>query len=127
MGRAAVVQPVILPRPRMIRLRLGLFRFKGNTILCEDEGWSLKFSGSSWRIDCYEYQQNDRMITFGGEGATSQWDVFIPPKLLWDDGDRETLDDYMESQVLNRITMALQWMGFSVGFYFEDPDDSRIS
>jgi hypothetical protein len=112
----------------MTRPRQGLFRFKGNIILCEDEGWSLKFSGSSWRVDRYEYRQNDRTITFGGEGgATSQSDIFIPPKLVWDDGKSETLDDDMESQVLKRITMALQWMGFSVGFFYISPDDPRIS
>jgi hypothetical protein len=60
------------------------------------------------------------MITFGGEGATDQWDIYIPQKLYWDYGDREPLDNDTESQVLDRVTMALQWMGLSVGFFFED-------
>jgi hypothetical protein len=111
----------------MTRLRQGLFRLKGNTILCEDEGWSLKYSGSSWRIDCYEYRQDSRVITFGGEGATSQWDIFIPRKLQWGDGAHENLDDYAESFVLARITVALQWLGVSVGFFFIDETDPRIT
>jgi hypothetical protein len=84
----------------------------------------MTFSGSSWRIDTYVYRQSDRAITLGGEGATTQWDIFIPPKLKWDDG--EPLDDQAESQVLNRITMAVQSMGFSVGFFFQDENDRRI-
>jgi hypothetical protein len=67
------------------------------------------------------------MITFGGEGAGDQWDIFIPPKLRWDDGQREALGGDAESQVLNRITMAIQWMGLSVGFFFEDENDPRVS
>jgi hypothetical protein len=107
-----------------MRPRKGIFRFKGNTIICEDDGWSLTFSGSTWRIDTYVYRHGDRKITFGGEGATSQWDVFIPPKLTWDNG--EQLDDSVELQILNRVTEAIQSMGFSVGFFFKDENDRRI-
>jgi hypothetical protein len=84
----------------------------------------MTFSGSSWRIDSYVYRHGDRTITFGGEGASSQWDVFIPPQLKWNCGD--TLDDRAESEVLNRITGAIQSMGLSVGFFFLDEDDKRI-
>jgi len=49
----------------------------------------------------------------------------MPPKLKWDDG--EFLTDAAESQVLNRITMAIQSIRFSVGFHFEDQNDKRIN
>jgi hypothetical protein len=124
MARAAILQPEVWPRPLLTRPRQGVFRFKGNTIVCKDKDWSITFSGSSWRIDSYVYRQGNRTITFGGEGATSQWDIFIPPRLKWDDG--ELLDDCAESQVLNRITAAIQSMGFNVGFFFEDENDRRI-
>ena len=121
MPHAAILQPEIFPRPNLIRPRKGFF--KGNTIVCKDEGWSLTFSGSSWRIDCYKYQQNEKTITLGGEGTASQWDIFIPPKLRWDDVGDEPLDDFTEAQIQRRITVALQWIGLDVGFFFLEPSD----
>jgi hypothetical protein len=87
-----------------------------NTVACDDEGWSLTFSGSSWHMDRYEYSECGRTITFGGEGAAGRWDIFIPPQLAWDDARAEPLDDATRDRILKRVTAAIQWLGFSVGF-----------
>jgi hypothetical protein len=88
----------------------------------------LTFSGSSWRIDCYEYRQGNQTITFGGEGgSTVQLDINIPPNLYWDADRQNPLDSVQESQVLRRITAAIQSMGVGAAFFFEDPNDPRIN
>ena len=62
MERAAVLQPKIHPVPA---LRRPWFK---NKIVC-DEGWSVAFSGSSWRVDRYDYYEEGKHLILGGEGA----------------------------------------------------------
>jgi hypothetical protein len=111
MGRSAVVQDEVWPRPALRK------RWFKNTIVCEDEGWSLTYSGSTWRIDRYDYRENGRLMTFGGEGASKQMDIFLTPDLSWEDAPTQSIDEETRRVILRRITAALQWAGFSVGFF----------
>jgi len=113
----AVLQPKIYPLPSLRRPgRIGPF-FKKNIVICDDEGWSLTFSGSTWRIDCYEYAEGDRKVTFGGEGAAGQWDVFVPRTMAWDGVPNDAMDEATRYRVLHRVTAAIQWMGLDVGLF----------
>jgi hypothetical protein len=112
-GRTAELQNRISPLP-ILRRRW----FKRNTILCE-EGWSLTFSGSS-RVDTYDYCENERHIIFGGEGSGPQMDIFLYSHLAWEDAPRDNVDEQTRQRVLHNITAALQWAGFSVGFFSID-------
>lgn len=113
MGRSAVLQPIC---PALSVLRRPWFKNK----IVSDEGWSLSFSGSSWRIDRYDYFEGDRHLVLGGEGASGQMDIFICPTLNWDDPPGMVLDDKTTERVLYNITSALQWAGFRVGFFMLD-------
>src|SRR5258708_40168706 len=70
MGRAAVLQPKIHPVPA---LRKPWFK---NKIIC-DEGWSVALSGSSWRVDRYNYYEEDKHLILGGEGAAGEVGIFF--------------------------------------------------
>jgi hypothetical protein len=109
-GKTAELQPAIDPLPR---LRKSWFK---NKITC-DEGWYLTFSGSSWRIDRYDYYENGRHLVLGGEGATGQMDIFVGPQLAWDDSPCELLDESTQWRALHNITAALQFAGFQVGIF----------
>jgi len=109
-AKTSVLQPVIKPRSVLRRLW-----FK-NKIVAED-GWSISFSGSSWRIDRYDYFEGGRHLVLGGEGASGMMEIAIPKKLAWEDPPNEELDDQTKSRVLENLTSALQWAGFSVGFF----------
>jgi hypothetical protein len=112
-GRSAVLQPKIYPLPSLHKPW-----FK-NKIVCDD-GWSLSFSGSSWRIDTYDYYEKDRHLVLGGEGASGQMDIFLSTTLTWDDPPNLILDEPTRKRVLHNITAALQWAGYSVGFFSLD-------
>ena len=47
-------------------------------------------------------------------------EVVIPQKLVWDDPPNEELDKQTRTRVLENLTSALQWDGFSVGFVVLD-------
>src|SRR3984957_18873679 len=69
MARAAVLEPKLYPVPA---LRRPWFK---NKIICE-EGWSVAFSGSSSRVDRYDYYEKGKHLILGGEGAgflTANW------------------------------------------------------
>jgi hypothetical protein len=100
-----VLQPDIYPLPA---LRRPWFK---NKIIC-DEGWSLSFSGSSWRIDRYDYYEGQRHLILGGEGAAGQMDIFLDTTLVWSEPVGVVLDDETRTRVLHNITAALQWAGF---------------
>jgi hypothetical protein len=50
-----------------------------------------RVSGSSWRVDRYDYYEEGKHLVLGGEGAAGQMDIFytgpwlgaIPPMWLW--------------------------------------------
>jgi len=108
-ARPAVLQPKTYPLPSLRKVW-----FK-NKLVC-DEGWSLSFSDSSWRIDRYDYYEGDRHLVLGGEGATGQMDIFLSPTLTWDNPPNLILDEQSRTRVLHNITAALQRAGFiSVG------------
>jgi hypothetical protein len=118
-GRSAVLQP---SAPPLSLLRRPWFKNK----IVSDDGWSLSFSGSSWRIDCYDYFEEGRHLILGGEGASGQMDIFLTKTLRWNDPCDVTLDDETRGRVLYNITSALQWAGFSVGFFeLEDSNGSE--
>jgi hypothetical protein len=108
-GRSSKLQPKIHPLPI---LRRPWFR---NRIVC-DEGWSVAFSGSSWRIDRYDYFEDGKHLILGGEGACGMMEILLESDLVWDDPPYVRLDDATRERVLHNITAALQWAGFSVGF-----------
>ena len=56
-------------------------------------------------------------MIFGGEGAFQQWDIFIPKALSWKDTPGQIVDEETRNLILKRITVAIQWMGISVGFF----------
>jgi hypothetical protein len=112
-GRSAVLQPRV---PPLSVLHRPWFKNK----IVSDEGWSLSFSGSSWRIDRYEYFEEGRHLVLSGEGSTDQMDIVINPTLKWSDPPDVILDDRTREKVLYNITSALQWAGFSVGFIMLD-------
>ena len=86
--------------------------------IVSEEGWSISFSGSSWRIDrSNDYWEMGRHLVLGGEGGTGTMEVVIPQKLIWDDPPNEELDNETRRRVLENLTSALQWAGFSVGFF----------
>ena len=115
MGGSAELQPKIFPLPALRKPW-----FKRNTIVCE-EGWSVQYSGSSWRVDRYDYFENGRQMVFSGEGA-GQMDIFLYPHLAWEDSPQKNVDELTRQRVLYNITAALQWAGFSVGFFsMSDP------
>jgi hypothetical protein len=116
MGRSAVLQEQVSPLPS---LRKPWFK---NTIFCDDEGWSLTYSGSTWRFDRFDYRENGRLMTLGGEGALGQMDLFLPPNLAWEDAPSQSIDEAKQSVILRRITGALQWAGFQVGFFEIAPE-----
>ena len=109
-GKSAVLQPRI---PPLSVLHRPWFKNK----IVSDEGWSLSFSGSSWRIDRYDYFEEGRHLALSGEGALGQMDILISPTLTWDDPPGVALDDRTRERVLYNITSAFQWAGFSVGFF----------
>lgn len=111
--KTSVLQPIIQPRSL---LRRPWFK---NKIISKD-GWSISFSGSSWRIDRYDYWEGKRHLVLGGEDGTGTMEIFIPQKMVWDDPPNEELDDQTRARVLENLTYALQWAGFSVGFFFEE-------
>ena len=114
-GRSAVLQPSV---PPLSLLRRPWFKNK----IVSDDGWSLAFSGSSWRIDRYDYFEEGRHLVLTGEGASGQMDIFLTRALRWNDPQDVTLDDKTRERVLYNITSALQWAGFSVGFFeLDDP------
>jgi hypothetical protein len=121
MGRSAVLQDQVWPVPS---LRKPWFK---NAIFCDDEGWSLTYSGSTWRVDRFDYRENGRLITFGGEGAVGQMDLFLPPNLAWEDAPSQSIDEATQNVILRRITGALQWAGFKVGFFEMMPNNHRPS
>ena len=113
--KSAVLQPRI---PPLSVLRRPWFKNK----IVSDDGWSLSFSGSSWRIDRYDYFEKDRHLVFGGEGVSGQMDIIITKALRWDDRPDAVLDDETRERVLYNITSALQWAGYGVGFVeLDDP------
>lgn len=115
-GRSAVLQPEIHPLPTLRQPW-----FKKNTIVC-DEGWSLSFSGSTWRVDRYDYREDGRHLVLGGEGAAGQMDIFTSANLTWEVPANVVLDDETRARVLHNVTAALQWAGFKVGFFsLDDP------
>jgi len=73
-GRSAELQPDINPLPS---LHKPWFKNK----IVSDEGWSLSFSGSSWRIDRYDYYEGEQHLVLGGEGAAGQMDIFLTDTL----------------------------------------------
>lgn len=111
-AKTSVLQPKIEPRSVLRRPW-----FKNRVV--SDDGWFISFSGSSWRIDKYEYREEGHHLVLGGEGACGTMEVFVPAKLVWDDPPNEELDDQTRTRVLENITAALQWAGFSVGFFYE--------
>ena len=111
-AKTSVLQPRIEPRSF---LRRPWFKDK----IISDDGWSISFSGSSWRIDKYDYWEGGRHLVFGGEGACGSMEVFVPARLVWDDPPNEELDEQTRTRVLENITAALQWAGFSVGFFLD--------
>ena len=112
-SKSAVLQLTI---PPLSILRKPWFKNK----IVSDDGWSLSFSGSSWRIDRYDYFEEDRHLVLGGEGASGQMDIFIYPKLKWENPPDMVLDDETAERVLYNITSALQWAGYSVGLFMLD-------
>jgi hypothetical protein len=114
MTRGAELQPRIYPLPTLRRPW-----FKRGRIIC-DEGWSVSYSGSSWRIDRYDYYENDRHLILSGEGGSSQMDIFIDAEMFWDDTARVRVEETDMKRVLNNLTAALQWDGFEVGFFRTD-------
>jgi hypothetical protein len=110
MGRAAVLQPKIHPVPA---LRRPWFK---NKIIC-DEGWSVAFSGSSWRVDRYDYYEEGKHLILGGEGAAGQMDIFetvpwlgaIPPMWLWM---RRRRKEYFATLLLRSSGLASTWDSF---------------
>jgi hypothetical protein len=116
MARQAVLQPEIYPVPALRR------RWFKNKIICE-EGWSVAFSGSSLRIDRYDYYEEGKHLILGGEGAAGQMDIFLHQTLTWDDPPGAAMDEKTRERVLRNITVGLQWAGFSVGFFLlEEPE-----
>jgi len=113
---SAALQPEIYPLPRLRRPWFTRPWFQRNKIICE-EGWSLSFSGSSWRIDRYDYFEDERHLVLGGEGGTGQMDVFVGEEIFWEEPSGVRLDELTRQRVLHNITAALQWAGFSVGFF----------
>jgi len=59
-----------------------------------------------------------------GEGASGQMDIFLTKTLSWNNPQDVTLDDKTRERVLYNITSALQWAGFSVGFF--ELDDPKV-
>ena len=59
-------------------------------------------------------------MTLGGEGATMQWDVFVPQCLVWDESQADVVDEETRERILRRIAAGIQSMGFSVGFFALD-------
>jgi len=116
-SRSAVLQPRV---PPVSVLHKPWFK---NRIVSDDD-WSLSFSGSSWRIDRCDYFEEDRHLVLGGEGASGQMDIVITPTLRWSDPPDVVLDDKTRERVLYNITSALQWAGFSVGFFMLDDPNS---
>jgi hypothetical protein len=112
-SRSAVLQPRV---PPLSVLRRPWFKNK----IVSDDGWSLSFSCSSWRIDRYDYFEDGRHLVLSGEGATGQMDIVISPTLMWNDPPDVVVDDETRERVLYNITSALQWAGFSVGFVMLD-------
>jgi hypothetical protein len=117
MGRAAVLQAKIHPVPA---LRRPWFK---NKIIC-DEGWSVAFSGSSWRVDRYDYYEEGKHLILGGEGAAGQMDIFLNRTLAWGDPPNVAMDEETQERVLRNITVAFQWAGFDVGFFLLDEPES---
>lgn len=116
-GKSAVLQPRV---PPLSALHKPWFKNK----VVSDDGWSLSFSGSSWRIDRYDYFEEGRHLVLGGEGAAGQMDIFMTPTLRWNDPPNVVLDDATRERVLYNITSALQWAGFSVGFFMLDEPET---
>jgi len=116
-SRSAVPQPRV---PPVSVLHKPWFKNR----IVSDDGWSLSFSGSSWRIDRYDYFEKDRHLVLGGEGASGQMDIVITPTLRWSDPPDVVLDDKTRERILYNITSALQWAGFSVGFFMLDDPNS---
>jgi hypothetical protein len=117
MARAAVLQPKIHPVPA---LRRPWFK---NKIIC-DEGRSVAYSGSSWRVDRYDYYEEGKHLILGGEGAAGQMDIFLDRTLTWSDPPNVTMDEETRDRVLRNITVAFQWAGFDVGFFLLDEPES---
>jgi hypothetical protein len=44
-------------------------------------------------------------------------DIFLYPHLAWEDSPDKNVDELTRQRVLHNITAALQWAGFSVGFF----------
>src|SRR3954465_10850967 len=99
-SRSAVLQPRV---PPVSVLHKPWFKNR----IVSDDGWSLSFSGSSWRIDRYDYFEEDRHLVLGGEGASGQMDIVITPTLRWSDPPDVVLDDKTRERVLYNITSAL--------------------
>ena len=114
-GGPAILQPSV---PPLSILRRPWFKNK----IVSDDGWSLSFSGSSWRIDRYDYFEEGRHLVLSGEGASGRMDIFLARTLRWNHPQDVTLDDKTRERVLYNITSALQWAGFTVGFFeLDDP------
>lgn len=107
-SHSAILQSKAYPLPILRKVK--------GKIIC-DEGWSLSVSGSTWRIDTYEYCEDGRHLVLSGEEAAGQYDIFIETTLAWDDAARTVLDDETRSRVLRNITAAIQWAGHDVGFF----------
>jgi len=67
------------------------------------------FSGSSWRIDRYDYFEDGKHLILGGEGACGMMEILLESDLVWDDPPYVRLDDATRERVLHNITAALQW------------------
>jgi hypothetical protein len=65
-------------------------------------------------------------MTFDGEGAMRQMDIFLLPTLVWEDAPTQSIDEETRKLILRRITAALQWAGFDVGFFDITPANHRI-
>ena len=112
-AKTAVIQPTIYDAPPLRKL------WSKNIIVCE-HGWSLSYSGSTWRIDTYDYCEEGRQLILRGEGAAGQMDIFLSAKLFWTNPPNTPLDEETSHRVLRNITVALQWAGYKVGFFSLD-------
>jgi len=65
-AKTAVIRPTIYDAPPLRKLW-----FK-NKIVCE-QGWSLSYSGSTWRIDTYDYCEEGRQLILGAKERLVRW------------------------------------------------------
>ena len=64
-----------------------------------------RLSGSTWRIDTYEYCEEARQLILGGEGAAGQMDIFLTAKLFWTIPPNTPLDEETSHRVLRNISL----------------------